>query len=203
VKRASNAGFTLIEMLMVIAIIVVLMAFLVPVLANIQQRAKVRAGRALIDGIQAALQRYCIDFDDYPSSNSAGLNGAVDASSLYVYLCGPNGRGFDTVQGGVTRHHDPYMSLSPEYVRRDQGQILVVDPWGSPLVFLNCKAHVESGGAATPCHNPKSFDIYSLGPDKLLSSNQHDFQDNNNNGMIDEDAEGSDDITNWPMGVPK
>ena len=194
-------GFTLVEMLIVISIIVILMALLIPVLGTVQQRAKMRATRAMIDGIQNALQRYCIDFNEYPPSNTAGLSGPVDASSLYVYLSGPNGRGIDTVQGGLARHRDPYMNIPPEYVKRVGGQTLVVDPWGSPIVYLNCKAHTDAGGlAAGLCHN-KTFDLYSVGPDKKLSPNQHDFADNNGDGRVDEDAEGGDDITNWTMGI--
>src|ERR1700759_4356656 len=116
-QRLTTPGFTMIEMLIVIAIIVVLMALLIPVVGSVQQRAKVRAARALIDGIQNALQRYNVDFDEYPPSNTAGLSGTVDPSSLYTYLCGPNGRGIDTVQGGVTRHRDPYMQLPTEYIK--------------------------------------------------------------------------------------
>ena len=202
-SQRRNSAFTLIEMLMVISIICILMALLVPVLTNVQQRARVRAGRALVDGIQTALQRYYIDFDEYPPSNTAGLTGAVDVSSLYVYLCGPNGRGIDTVQGGITRHHDAYMSPPAEYVKRNSGETFIVDPWGTPIVYQNCKFHTDNGGNPAKCHNPKSFDLYSCGPDKILSPNQHDFTDSNSNGMIDEDAEGGDDITNWTMGIQK
>jgi prepilin-type N-terminal cleavage/methylation domain-containing protein len=201
-KTQRYTGFTVVEMLIVISIIAILMAMLVPVLASVRRRAQVKAARALIDGIQDALGRYYIDFDEYPPSNTSGLNGAVDPSSLYNYLAGPKGKGFDTVQGGVTRHHDPYMVLPPEYVQRSAGSTLIVDAWGSAIVYLNCKAHVDAGGTAWGfCHNPKSFDIYSLGPDKTLSTAQHDFVDSNSNGRVDEDEEGGDDITNWTMGV--
>jgi prepilin-type N-terminal cleavage/methylation domain-containing protein len=203
IKRfASSSGFTIVEMLIVIAIITILMAMLIPVLTTVRRRAQIKSTRALVDGIQDALGRYYIDFDEYPPSNTAGLSGAVDPSSLYVYLAGPNGKGIDTVQGGTPCHHDPYLAVPPEYVQRSNGQTLIVDAWGSPIVYLNCKAHVESGGASAGlCHNPKSFDIYSLGPDKVISPAQHDFIDSNSNGRVDEDDEGGDDITNWPMGV--
>ena len=198
-RLRSSPGFTIVEMLIVIAIITVLMAMLIPVLTTVRRRAQIKATRALVDGIQDALGRYYIDFDEYPPSNTAGM-GAVDPSSLYIYLSGPTGKGIDTVQGGTTRHHDPYMAMPPEYVQRSNGQTLIVDAWGSPIVYFNCKAYVDGGGApAGLCHNPKSFDIYSLGPDKVLSTAQHDFVDSNSNGRVDEDDEGGDDITNWPM----
>ena len=197
----KTTGFTLIEMLIVISIIVILMAFLLPVIGSVQQRAKMRAARAQLDGIQNALQRYNVDFDEFPPSNTAGLNGPVDPSSLYTYLAGPNGRGIDTVQGGITRHRDPYMTLPPEYVKRSGGTTQVIDPWGMPIVYFNCVTHIQQGGtAAGKCHNPQGFDLYSTGPDKVVSPNQHDFADNNSNGRVDEDAEGGDDITNWTMG---
>ena len=202
--RRSKTGFTLIEMMVVIGIVAVLIALLVPTLSLVKQRARIRATRALVDGISTALERYRVDFDDYPPSTAAGLLGSVDPSSLYLYLAGPGGKGLDTVQGGVTRHRDPYLTPAPEYVQRVGGQTLIVDAWGSPLVFLNCKTHVELGGtAAGKCHHPQSFDLYSVGPDKLLSPEQHDFADSNNDGRVDEDAEGGDDITNWPGGIAK
>lgn len=201
-KNKRTAGFTVVEMLIVISIITILMAMLIPVLTTVRRRAQIKSTRALVDGIQDALGRYYIDFDEYPPSNTAGLSGAVDPSSLYLYLSGPKGKGIDTVQGGTPRHHDPYLAVPPEYVQRSGGQTLIVDSWGSPIVYFNCKAHVESGGAAVGlCHNPKSFDIYSPGPDKMLSPAQHDFVDSNSNGRVDEDDEGGDDITNWPMGI--
>src|SRR5690349_19635814 len=97
-KTRRYSGFTVVEMLIVISIIAILMAMLVPVLASVRRRAQIKATRALIDGIQDALGRYYIDFDEYPPSNVAGLNGAVDPSSLYIYLSGPNGKGIDTAQ---------------------------------------------------------------------------------------------------------
>ncbi len=191
-------AFTLIEVLVVIAIISILIAILMPCISAVRGRAKLKATRLLVDGIQAGLERYYINFSEYPPSNAAGLNGSVDDASLYKYLCGAKGRGLDVMQGSVMKHYDPFVQVPAEYLTTASGNSVIVDAWNHKIIYFNCKRHVDDGGtAAGKCHNPSCFDLCSSGPDGVENSEQHDFTDSNSDGRLDDSGEGGDDLTNW------
>jgi prepilin-type N-terminal cleavage/methylation domain-containing protein len=63
-KRAC--GFTLIEMLVVISIIVILIGILVPVIGKVRQQAMATDTHARIQSLSAAIQAYYGDFHAYP-----------------------------------------------------------------------------------------------------------------------------------------
>lgn len=88
-------GFTLIEMLTVIAIIGVLCALLFPVFSTIQRSAKETATRSQIKSIETALAAYEFDWGVYPPD---GLGSVVktqagyavkSSSALYYFLTTP------------------------------------------------------------------------------------------------------------------
>jgi hypothetical protein len=112
----------------------------------------------------------------------ADLGDASEEGSLYKYLCGPDGQGINKVMGvdnpdgstkALKRRIEPYISPPPEAVRKDGSNILIVDAWNQPLVYLNCKAYTDKQRQGNPgyvpdakCMNPLTFDLYSTGPDK-------------------------------------
>ena len=64
----SAAGFTLIEVLLVVVIIGILAAIVVPRLGGRTKEAQIAAARASIDGISLAIDQYEVDNGAYPSS---------------------------------------------------------------------------------------------------------------------------------------
>ena len=208
----TERGFTVIELLIVIAIIAILMGLLMPTIAYIQRVAKIKHTKTLINGLSAALERYKLQFDEYPPSTVADpyLNCTpavpIDNASLYTYLCGADGRGPIQYNNGTQRHFEPFYTAPPEFLVKSGNQYFIVDAWGKNIVYLNCFFYTQARQAADPaytsttdpaCHNPNTFDIYSTGPDQTKDP-QHDHIDNNGNGLIDEAAELVDDITNYP-----
>ena len=70
-RKQARRGFTLLEVLLVLAIIGVIAAFAVPQLLGTQQKANIDASRIHIRDFENHLQRYAIDHDGvYPSGDS-------------------------------------------------------------------------------------------------------------------------------------
>ena len=67
-RKAGRAGFTLVEMLIVLSILVLLLAMVVPRFMGAQKRAKVDNTKAQIGMFLAALEHYALDCNDYPST---------------------------------------------------------------------------------------------------------------------------------------
>jgi general secretion pathway protein G len=73
-RSAGRAGFTLIEILLVVVIIGILAAVAVPRLGGRVKQSQVAAARASIEAIGTAIRLYELDNGDYPSSLQALLN---------------------------------------------------------------------------------------------------------------------------------
>lgn len=104
-RQRNRRGFTLVEVLLVLAIIGVIMAIGVPMLLGQQKQAMIKATRANIGGLESALKLYAQDHDgEYPSSNQG----------LSVLLQSP---------GNDPKWHGPYMEKEP------------TDSWENPLQY--------------------------------------------------------------------
>ncbi len=75
----DERGFTLVELLVVAAILAVLASLLVPKVLDALNDSKVKAAVADADSIRQAMERYLIDNNDYPASitNYAKLSTAL------------------------------------------------------------------------------------------------------------------------------
>ena len=107
-KRKNEAGFTLVEMLVVMVIIGLLATFVVINVLPAQDKAMVQKTRADIALLESALDQYKLDMFDYPSED-VGLEALTEL---------PNG--------------------APNAERyRKGGYIKQVrnDPWGRPYIY--------------------------------------------------------------------
>lgn len=78
-KTAVRGGFTLLEVLLVLAILGVIAAMVVPQLLGRQQDAYVKATKSSINGLDHALQMYAFDHDgEYPAGNQNALSSLVE-----------------------------------------------------------------------------------------------------------------------------
>lgn len=129
------AGFTLIEILVVITVIAILAGLVTPMVFRNVGDAKVAATRAQIETFGLALDTYYLHNDSYPTTDE-GLQALVAMPSV------PSAR----------------RSVGPSSPRNWRGPYLKKgippDPWGNPYQYL-------SPGTA----NPASYDLLSYGRD--------------------------------------
>lgn len=104
-------AFTLLELLVVVAIIALLAGYVGPKYFGQIGKAEVKVVRAQIDGMEKALDQYRLDVGRYPSTEQ-GLNALV------------------TQPAGIDRWAGPYLKKQ-----------VPLDPWGHPYVYKFPGAH--------------------------------------------------------------
>jgi general secretion pathway protein G len=105
-RRYTERGFTLVEMLVVISIIALIMSLVGPRVLNFLGDSKVKAATIQIESLTSALDLYALDTGRYPSS-SDGLNALIERP------------GSEMSWGG------PYL----------KGNAVPNDPWGKPYIY--------------------------------------------------------------------
>jgi len=93
----SDSGFTLVELLAVIAIIGLLASLALPAISKIRTRARVGAVKAQLAQIETAIEQYYADWDTYPPAGNDCLGGDCFGSEDV----GSDGVGPFTWNGGL------------------------------------------------------------------------------------------------------
>ena len=88
VARTGERGFTLVEILVVVAIIGLVMGLVGPRVVSYLSDSKVKAARIQIEGFSAALDLYFLDAGRYPSA-SEGLSALVKKPEAATSWNGP------------------------------------------------------------------------------------------------------------------
>ena len=107
-RRSAQAGFTLIEIMVVVVIIGVLAALIVPNVLDRADDARVTAARTDIANISQALKLYRLDNQRYPTAEQ-GLQALIAKPTT----------------APVPNNWRPYLEKLPN------------DPWGHPYQYLN------------------------------------------------------------------
>ena len=96
--KNSNKGFTLLELMVVIAVIGILLAIALPTYADYSTRAKVSEGISLAGAAKTAVSEYRLSTSQWPSDNSAaGLPVAASIIGNDVGSIAVSGAGLITV----------------------------------------------------------------------------------------------------------
>jgi len=93
--KNTKKGFTLIELMIVVAIIAILAAIAIPAYQDYLIRSQVSEGATLAGGAETAVAEYYSNKGVFPSGNtSAGISGAASISGKYVsqVLVGATGK---------------------------------------------------------------------------------------------------------------
>lgn len=132
-QRRGESGFTLVEMLVVLAIIGLLVGFVGPRVLNYLSDSKARAARMQIEGFSAALDLFYLDNGGYPSSTE-GLNALVQKPDQAAHWRGPYLKSYAIP-------NDPW---GRAYVYRSPGQHGSYD-----IVSLGAEGREDSADTAT------------------------------------------------------
>lgn len=80
-KRSIQKGFTLIELMIVVAIIGILAAVALPAYQDYTVRAQVAEGPTLASGLKTAVSDYYSAKGDFPTTNALAINGTSTGSA--------------------------------------------------------------------------------------------------------------------------
>ena len=216
---SRSRGFTLIEMLVVLGLLLLLTSFLMPSLLGLKASQKVKECRAEIAWLKTVLEQYRDEFGDYPPSRMTDLVGSAAAGTpnqgnraLVTCLATTRGR---------TPYLRSYIANNPDKMRAVKGQTLaaeqldwiftdrqvreLLDPWGCPYIYLHNRDY-----------GPDIGYVYTLDGDAVTPQKRYDLDADRNpieatgvyHGATSfqiwscgpnklNDSGGKDDITSW------
>jgi general secretion pathway protein G len=110
---ARRTGFTLMEVLLVLVILVVLMGFAVPSLLGSKKKADIDSAKTQIGLFRASLEKYALDLNTFPTSDQA-LKALIEKPS-------------DLEDEQQSNWSGPYMTTNSKEAPKD--------PWGHKYFY--------------------------------------------------------------------
>ena len=161
-------GFTLIEILIVIGIILLLLAGLFVMLGRLKESARRHDSKKQMELISLALETYHLDFRAFPPDSHGGRSGS---QSLHYFLTTTFSKTPDAARG--EKQASVNVSLPVTFEQRylaepvTLGSYTLVDPWLSPLHYHVEKRKFHDPSDATVFVTLDAPVIYSFGPNKI------------------------------------
>lgn len=159
-RLSNKRAFTLIEMLVVVAIIAILLSISFAAFSGAGNSAKKAASKTLIEQIKTALENYSNDFGDYPPSSprrskDKGVNDGIE--NLVKCLM-------------TTEKNGPYLQFTDKqlYDSDSDGAYEVIDGWGRPMIYLHNKDYAKGQKVSILDENltAKTVDVKATKSDK-------------------------------------
>ncbi len=170
--KRRDKGFTIIELIVVMAIIGILAGLITVAAQTARKQALIAKAKATISSIETALGMLQADLGAYPSQDVGGtttvnLINALSTSNANIYV------GTTDVAINSANWNGPYMQFRTNEISGGS----LIDPWGSNYGYNN-----PGSNHGTGANHSSYVDIWSNGPNK---TDQHTL------------TPPGDDITNW------
>jgi prepilin-type N-terminal cleavage/methylation domain-containing protein len=184
-RAATRPGFTMIELLMVVAIIGILAGLLLPALARARQSTRVASAKNAMQAIAMSLEKYREDFRVYPPDDEFGNGDEASSLVLGKYLCSRHTWG--------EMHYGPYLE-NVEGRLRDVGAgttRALVSPLGGFYQYKELEDPEEPADSGKK--RKTRYTVVDAGPDKkwggtidVVAGFIVDGTDQNNDGTSDD-----------------
>ena len=149
----EDRGFTLIEIITVMVIIILLAGMLFPALRGAITKSKIARTEGLINRIEAALYRYNSDYRDYPPSTDGGGGTINDNAELLTALLSDKGL------------NAPYESFKKSETAEIGGQTCLIDAWKHPLLYCHFTDYMDEWETEQPWRfNAKKYEFQLISP---------------------------------------
>jgi type II secretory pathway pseudopilin PulG len=170
--RAPRDAFTIMELLVVMAIIIVLAGLILATASYVQNKGKRSRAEAEIAAISAALENYKADNGIYPSgteTNALMANSMGDPTqqrykdaSLALYKAISGDADNDPTRAAEAKSYFPFKPNQLEPTTQTQAVTFINDPFGFSYGYSTVKSSVPTGADG---YNP-TFDLWSTGGEK-------------------------------------
>ena len=139
----AKKAFTLVELMIVIAIIGVLVGMLTPMISGAYKKALATNSKTFLSNMAMALERYKDDNGDFPqflaSSPRVNLNDADNAEKLFKALTGKNPDGSRLSAADrreLNRRCTNYMDFNMNSLVKKNSKWKIIDSFGNPNIYV-------------------------------------------------------------------
>lgn len=185
-RRFARSGFTLIEIMIVVAIIGVLVTVLLAVLLSASEKGDVAKAKNFVNNVvPTAMTKWQQDMgksdNTFPRSPNMTIGEDYWQGNAELYKA--------FVEEPVKAGKDPYIDKDHFIEGEKGGNKLFIDPWNNHYIYRNYSQKRSASGKNTVFrgkrYNENTYDIISLGPDGVLGEHEDDNDDIYNGTAVD------------------